>query len=274
MNIKKIIFLLALLLILGAPSCRQSDTKIPVMSVGKVAITTDVNDDNSPVLELSDVLDRAAVIYSSVEIINGQSGNRVEVAWKNISTGQVLATEWFIGKRQEGSPHDFLVETPPVNSWLVSSLSLAEISWPRGEYEVEVQLNHKLAKKVGFKIVSEQEFNVTSKKAMVKSLYLGEKINSQSQVITPQIEFSRTTPRIYAVALMSGVPKDTVVEATWRHWESGQIISKYTTKFTGSGYVPFRMDLDRIGSQWSKGTYTVAIFVDNVKIASKDFTIK
>jgi len=273
MNIKKIAFLLALLLVLGAPSCGQNK-KAPMMSVGKVAVTTDINDDNSPVLELSEILDRAPVIYCAAEVINGITGSRIEVTWTNLTKDETLATEWFVGERAEAGPHDFIGGTSPTDSWLASSISLTEISWPRGDYEVALQLNRKLVKKVGFRVVSEQEFDISSKKGLIKSLYLGEKINSQNQIISPQEEFSRTTPKIYAVALLSNVPINTSIKATWRHWESGRVISEYAAKFSGSGYLPFEMDLNRVGSQWPKGTYTVAVFVDNVQISSKDFTIK
>ena len=143
-----------------------------------------------------------------------------------------------------------------------------------GEYQVAVELNNKLVKQIGFKIVTEQEFNAAVKKGMIKSLYLGDQINSQNQIISPKTTFSRTTPKIYAVALMSNVPAKTSIKATWRYWESGLIVSEYSTTFSGSGYLPFEMDLDRVGSQWGKGTYTVAVFVDNVQISSKDFTIQ
>ncbi len=273
MNIKKIAFLLVLLLVLGAPSCGRNK-EAPVMSVGKVSMTTDINDNNSPVLELSEILDRAPVIYCTVEVSNGVAGSRIEGTWTDLSLNKTLATEWFVGDREAAGPRDFIGGASPTDSWLASSISLTEISWPRGDYEVAVQLNRKLVKKVGFKVVSEQEFYVSSKKGLIKSLYLGAKINSQNQIISPQEEFSRTTPKIYAVALLSNVPINTSIKATWRHWESGRVISEYATKFSGSGYLPFEMDLDRVGSQWPKGTYTVAVFVDNVQISSKDFTIK
>ncbi|MFA5967211.1 MAG: hypothetical protein WC805_01660 [Patescibacteria group bacterium] len=273
MNIRKIVFLIALLLVLGAPSCKQ-DNQDKTMTVGQAAITTDVNGDNSPVLELDKVLDRAPVIYCAVEIINGTAGNQVEVTWTDLTNNKTIATEWFVGKRADTGPHDFIGDTSPTNSWLATSIALNEVSWPRGDYEVAIQLNRQLAKKIGFQVVSEQEFDVSIKKGLVKSLYLGEEINSQNQIISPQTEFGRTVPRIYAVALLSNVPSGTSVKAAWRHWESGRVISTYTAKFSGSGYLPFAMDLNRVGNQWPKGTYTVTVSVDNVEISSKDFTIE
>ena len=273
MNVKKIVFLVALLLILGAPSCKQ-DAPVKKMTVGRAVITTDINEDNSPALELDKILDRAPIIYCAVEIIDGMTGNRVEVTWTNLTNSKTIATEWFVGKRAEAGPRDFVGGTNPVNSWLATSVALTEGSWPRGDYEVTVQLNRQLVKKIGFQIVSEQEFDVSAKKGLVKNLYLGEKINSQNQIVSPQTEFGRTVPRIYAVALMSNVPSNTAVKAAWRHWESGRVLSTYTAKFSGSGYLPFEMDLNRIGNQWPKGTYTITVSVDNVEISSKDFTVE
>lgn len=272
MNWKKIGWGLTLLIILGASGCKTSDTG--QAQLGKLAVTTQINQDNTPVAELSLIIDTAPKIYLSAEIINGRRGDRAQVTWRNLVKDQIIATENFTGRRQNDRPYDFIGLPSPATSWLASAITLTDINWPAGDYEAVIQLNDREAQRVGFTITTEQKFDVDAKKALVKNLWLGTQINSQNQITIPSTKFDRYAERIYAVVLLQKVPAGTRLTGSWKLLETGRVINEFMTDFSGGGYLPFALALDEVGRTiWAKGNYSFSLFVDNVLVRSQSFSI-
>lgn len=272
MNIKKIGLGLIALFILGAAGCRGggSDT----VQLGRLVITTQINQDNTPVAEVATVVDNAPKIYLTAEIINGRKGDRVQVTWRRIAKDQTIATENFTGRRSSERPSEFVAGTTPATSWLASTLTLTDISWSIGDYEAVVQLNDNEGQRVGFTIVTEREYDAAIKQSWVKSVRLGTEINSQYQITVPATQFERTTDKIYAVALLQNVPARTKFQGAWKLLETNLTLSNFITEFSGNGYLPFELSLDQAGrSVWTKGNYTFTLYVDNLPVATNNFTI-
>lgn len=272
--IKRLLFLLALVLILTAAGCRGE-----VTSVGEIAITTQIDGDNKPVGGSQQViLSTIPVIYLTAEVINAKQGTAVSVEWRYVTKDQILATELFRGGRNSDKPHEFITGLKPTNSFLASYLILSSLSWPPGSYEALIKLDGRTVKQIGFNIVGSREFDELSKKAMLKKLYLGSRINDQGQMAIPGSNFTQSQEKIYAVALLQGVPPSTVVKATWKYLDANQVITDFSVFFSGSDYLPFEISLERFGrlwpdGLWPRGTYEVALYVDNVLVTTKNFIV-
>lgn len=272
--IKKLLFLLPLVLILTAAGCKGD-----VASIGKVAIVTQINIDNSPMGDSQSViLATTPVIYLSTEVINGQTGTKVDVEWRYVTGDRILATELFRGRQNSSQPHEFVTGKQPTNSFLSSRIVLSKLGWDLGSYEAVIQLNGQIVKQIGFNIVSSNEFDDMSKKAMLKQLYLGSKVNDQGQIAIPGSRFTQNQEKIYAVALFQNVPAGTIIQAVWKHLDNNQVITNFSIPFSHSGYLPFEISLDRFGrlwadSLWPKGIYEISIYVDNVLVTTSNFTV-
>ena len=137
-----------------------------------------------------------------------------------------------------------------------------------------MSLNQAEEKQIGFSITSEQAYDVATKKAMVKNLLLGTEINSQDQIITPSTKFSRTDEQIYAVAQLQGVPASTQIKGSWKLLSTNEVLGSFVTAFSGGGYMPFKLTLEQAGrTVWPKGNYLFSLFVDNLEVATKNFSI-
>ena len=272
--IKKLLFLLPLILILTAAGCKGD-----VTSIGKVAVVTQVNIDNSPVGDSQSViLATTPVIYLSAEVINGQPGAKVDIQWRYVTGDKILVTESFRGRQSSSQPHEFVTGKKPINSFLSSRIILSKLGWDLGSYEAIIQLNGQLIKRIGFNVVSGNEFDEMSKKAMLKKLYLGSKVNEQGQIAIPGSRFAQNQEKIYAVALLQNVPAGTIIQAVWKHLDNNQVITNFSVPFSSGGYLPFEINLDRFGRLWAdnlwpKGIYEVSIYVDNVLVTTSNFTI-
>ncbi|MFH0912539.1 MAG: hypothetical protein V1807_02705 [Patescibacteria group bacterium] len=272
MNYKKIIFLVALLVILGAASCSKSSSSIA--TIGEMAVTTQINNDNTPISSLPVILDTSQKIYATVELINIQRGDNVQVIWSYTPKNQIIATETFNGRRASDQPYDFIGGPSPATSWLASSVTLTDLNWPNGDYEIVVQLNRKEIKKLGFTVTNEHELDTVTKQAMIKNTWLGKGINSNHQITLPTTNFSKTDDNIYAVVLTKDIPTNTRLKAQWELLETGQIINEFITTVSGSEYVPFVLNLQQSNrTTWAKGNYTFSLFVDNVMVGTKNFQI-
>lgn len=271
MNIKKVGLCLALLLILGAAGCGGPRKTI---RLGQAMITTQINADNSPVGEVATILDSTRKIYLSAEVIDARRGDKVGVTWRSVGKDQILATEVFTGRRTSDRSTEFMVGSAPITSWLASTLILNDISWAAGDYEAIIQINAVEVKRMGFAIVTERDYDTAAKQAYVKNIWLGTEINSRDQIVSPATIFSKTDEIIYAVVSLWNVPKGTKFQGTWKLLETNQIINNFATEFTGSGYLPFDISLSEVKrSVWIKGNYTFTIAVDNLPVATKNFTI-
>ena len=272
--IKKLLFLLPLILILTAAGCRGD-----VASIGRVAIVTQVNVDNSPIGESQTIImPTIPVIYLSAEVINGQFGSKVDIEWHYVTGDRILVTESFMGGRSVNQPHEFIASKISTDSFLSSRIVLSKLGWDLGSYEVIIQLNDQIVKRIGFNIVSGDEFEDMSKIAMLKNLYLGSKINDQGQIAIPGSRFVQNQEKIYAVALLQNVPADTIIRAVWKHLGNNQVITNFSVPFSDSGYLPFEISLDRLSRLWAdnlwpKGIYEVSIYVDNVLVTTSNFTV-
>ena len=261
-------------LLLSAASCGGKPAQ-----VDRAAIATGINPDNSPVGEAQlNLLLTTPTIYLCAEVVNAKEDTAIDVEWRYLTADRVLATETFRGGRTDDRPQEFITGVGPATSWLYSHITLTGLSWPMGSYEVTVKLDGQEVDRVDFNVVGSQQFDELSKKALVESFYLGSKLNDQSQIAIPGSQFSRSQEEIYAVALLKGAPAATKVRAVWRYLEGGVTINDFLTTFSGSGYLPFDISLSRFGKLWSDrlwpaGTYSVSLYVDNVLVTTKNFTV-
>ncbi|MFA5270325.1 MAG: hypothetical protein WC400_01790 [Patescibacteria group bacterium] len=273
-QLQKISFLLVGVLLLSAAGCGSK----PV-SIGDVAIVTQINGNNSPVTESQlNIISTAPAIYLCAEVVNAREGAVVEVEWQYLTGNRLVATESFTGARGDDTPQDFATGVAPTNSWLSSRINLSSLSWALGSYEAIVRLNGKEAKRIDFNVVGSQEFDELAKKALIETVYLGSQVNDQNQVTIPATRFSRSQEKIYAVALLKNAPAGTGVKAVWEQLETGKQISAFNTTFSGSGYLPFDISLSTIGKSWADrlwpaGNYSVSIYVDKVLVTTKNFSV-
>jgi len=271
---QKTSFLLLGVLLLSAASCGSK----PV-SISKAAITTQINNDNSPATASQlNILSTTPTIYLCAEVANAREGAAVEVEWKYLTGDRLVATESFVGGRSEDSPQEFVTGVAPTTSWLSSRVALSGLSWAMGSYEVVIRLNGQEATRIDFNVVGSQAFDDLAKKALVETVYLGSKLNEQNQVTVPGTKFSRSQEKIYAVALLKQAPQGTAVRAVWEQLETGKQISDFNTTFSGSGYLPFNISLSLLGKSWADrlwpaGNYSVSIYVDKVLVTTKNFSI-
>lgn len=265
---------LAVLILLSAAGCGGKPTQI-----GRVAIATQINRDNSPVGESQlNILLITPTIYFCAEAINAKEGSAIDVEWRYLTGDRLLATETFRGGRTDDRPQEFITGVGPVTSWIYSHITLSGLSWPVGSYEVTLRLNGKTERQTDFNIVGSQEFDELGKRALVESFYLGSKLNDQNQVAIPGNQFTRSQEKIYAVALLKNAPVATKVKAIWRYLEKGVTINEFLTTFSGSGYLPFEISLSHFGRiwpdrLWPAGTYSVSLYVDNVLVTTKNFSV-
>lgn len=268
------LLLLPVVLVLAAAGCRGE-----AASIGQAAITTQVDAKNKIIgLPQSVILSTTPVIYLSTEVVKAAQGDQVEVEWRYVTGNRVLATESFRGERAQGSPHEFLAGPAPATSFLASRIILSDLSWPTGSYEAVVRLNGQLAGRVGFNVADDKDFEELSKKAMLKKLYLGSQINNQGQIAVPGNHFNRNQEAIYAVVLLQDVPAGTTIKAAWKYLDGGQMITDFSASFGGGGYLPFEISLDKFSrlwpdGLWPEGVYEVVIYVDNVQVTTKNFTV-
>lgn len=273
-HLSKILLLTLGVLLLGAAGCGSQPA-----SIGRVAVVTQINTDNSPTTESqANVLSTTPAIYFSAEVMNAREGTAVDVEWRYLTDNRVVATETFRGGRSEASPQEFIVGVAPATSWIASRITLSGLSWAMGSYEVTIKLNGQAAKQVNFNVVGSQVFDELAKKALVETVYLGSRLNDKNQVAIPGTKFARSQDNIYAVVLLKDAPAGTAVRAVWEQLETGKQISDFNTSFSGSGYLPFDISLNTVGKNWPdrlwpNGTYSVSIYVDKVLVTTKNFSI-
>jgi len=280
MIIKQFIYLFIIPILLFsffATGCGQTTDNIT--SLGKLGITTAINNDNSPFNDFEQVvISTAPEIYLSAQIINVVQGTKAQVEWRYVTGNQIIATEFFKGERSDDKPHEFVIKTSPATSFFSSQITLSDINWPVGSYEVTVTLNNQTIKKINFNIVNDNDFDQLSKKAMLKNLYLGSMVNKENQIAVPGDNFACDQEKIYAVALFQNVPAGTIIKANWTYLDTNRIITNFSVPFSGAGYLPFEINLDRFSRLWSNrlwpaGTYKVSIYVDNVLVTTRNFTV-
>lgn len=266
---------LLLVLLITASGCGGSKAETNIINL---AMSTQINTDNSPVNERNVFLSSTPVLYFSAVVVGATSDTKIEVKWLNATKNQVLATETFRGGRTAERPQEFLVGTKPVNSYFSSRLNLVGISWPLNTYEVQVALDGKEVGKINFNVVADKDFDVINKQSYLKNLYLGSAINKDKQVTIPGTTFERSQEKIYAVALFQDMPANTDVLAVWKSLSDSRNIDSFYTKFSGSGYLPFEISLEKFGRLWSdglwpKGIFEFSLYVDNVLVITKNFAI-
>jgi hypothetical protein len=166
----------------------------------------------------------------------------------------------------------------PTTSYLSSKINLSGAGWSVGTYEITVNLNDKEIGKLNFNIVGDKDFDLLAKKNLLKSFYLGSQINKDKQITLPGTVFARNQDKIYAVALFKEVPAGTTMKAIWKYLDNNQSIDTFYTQFSGSGYLAFEISLEKFGRLWSdglwpKGNFEVSLYVDNVLIITKNFTV-
>jgi len=261
-------------LLLSAAGCGSKPAQID-----RAVIAMEINHDNSPVREAQpNLLLTTPAIYLCAEVANAKEDTTIDVEWRYLTADRVLATEAFRGGRTDDRPQEFVTGVGPATSWIYSHITLTGLSWPVGSYEVTVKLDGREVSRVDFNVVGSQQFDELSKKALVESFYLGSKLNDQSQIAIPGSQFPRSQGEIYAVALLKGAPAATKVRAVWRYLEGGVTINDFLTTFSGSGYLPFDISLSRFGKLWPDrlwpvGTYSVSLYVDNILVTTKNFTV-
>lgn len=249
------------------------------VSISQVAIATQINTDNSPVYDSQiNVLSTTPTIYLCAEVVGAREGTAVDVEWRYLTGDRLISTEAFRGNRSEDTPREFITGVAPATSWISSHITLSSLSWSMGSYEAIVRLNGQEVKRASFNIVGSQEFDELSKKALVETVYLGSKINDQSQITIPGTRFGRSQEKIYAVVLLKDAPAGTGVRAVWEQLETRKQISAFNTTFSGSGYLPFDISLSLLGKSWPDrlwpaGNYSVSIYVDKVLVTTKNFSI-
>ena len=269
-----LLLILPLFLILTAAGCQKE-----VTSLGRVAITTQINNDNTPTGESQQILLLTTpVIYLTAEIINAKHNTQVTVEWHYLTEDQMLATESFRGGRTQGRPHEFVVAPQPMTSFLSSRITLSDLSWSLGSYQASIKLNGQLVKQIEFNIVGDKEFHEFFPKAMLKSFYLGSQINNKNQITIPGDRFTRDQEEIYAVALLRDVPIGTTIKVTWKYLDANRVITDFSVPFSGDGYLPFKITLNRFSRLWSDGLWPVGIYeitfyVDNVLVTTKNFAV-
>ncbi len=276
---KQFIYLLivpVLLFSFFATGCRQtSDTA----SLGQFGITTAINNDNSPFNNFEQVvISTAPEIYLSTQIIDAIKGTKVQVEWRYVTGDQTIATEIFKGERSSDKPHEFIIGTSPTTSFFSSRIILSDINWLVGSYEVIIMLNNRAIQRADFNIVNDSDFDQLSKKAMLENLYLGSMVNKENQIAVPGDNFARDQEKIYAVALFRNVPAGTTIKASWAHLDTNRVITNFSVPFSGADYLPFEISLSRFSRLWPSGlwptgTYKVSIYVDNVLVTTRNFTV-
>lgn len=268
-----IIFFLILLLLAGG--CGQPKEGV---SLTNLTTTNQINADNSPVNSKNVFLSSAPAIYFTAVAVDATQNTRVDIQWQNATQDQIIATEVFRGGRTKERPQEFLVGLKPTTSYFSSKINLSGLAWSIGTYEVQVKLNGKDVGRINFNIVGDEDFDVLAKKSLLQSFYLGSQINSDKQVTVPGTVFNPNQEKIYAVALFKEVPANTSVKAVWKYLDENRNIDSFYMKFNGSGYLAFEISLEKFGRLWSdglwpKGNFEVSLYVDNVLIITKNFTV-
>lgn len=262
-------------LIVTVSGCGQPKA---LTSINSLTTTAQINQDNSPAHKAQVFLAGTPKIYFSAKVTNAVPGTKVDVQWTYATGNRVIATESFRGGRDKERPQEFMLGLKPATSFIASQITLNQISWPLGTYAVAINLNGQPAGEINFNIVSDKDFDLLSKKGLLKNIYLGSQINKQKQVTIPGTNFTRDQETIYAVALFEDVPANTTIKAVWKYLNGNQEIDSFYAPFSGSGYLPFAIGLENFGRLWAdrlwpKGNYEVSLYVDNVPIITKNFTV-
>ncbi|MEA1910022.1 MAG: hypothetical protein U9M89_03310 [Patescibacteria group bacterium] len=268
---KRLTSILISVLLLSAPSCNNSQS---IAKIGQMAVSTDVNLNNSPVSEMKTVVSIAPKIYASVEVVGGARGDSIQVVWENKTEGRIIETELFEGRHSASRPHEFEGGKFPITSWLASIITLEDYSWPTGEYIVTATLNGASERSAFFEVVTESDYDQKNKEKMIKNITFGTEINSRNQVVSKAENFARTDENIYASVLFQDVPEGTQMKANWKSLETGEGLSNFVQDYAGSGYLAFKLGLDEVGrTVWLRGNYVFQLFVDNTLVITKNFTI-
>lgn len=270
---KGITLLLVLLMITSG--CGQPKEGV---SLANLTTTNQINADNSPVSSKNVFLSSTPAIYFTAKVIDATQNTVVEVKWRNATKDQVLATESFKGGRTKDRPQEFMVGLKPTTSYLYSKISLSGIGWSIGTYEIQAKLNGVEVGKLNYNIVADDDYDLINKRNLLKNLYLGSQINQDKQITVPSTVFDRDQEKIYASALFKDVPVGTTIRTVWKYLDGNREIDSFYTKFSGSGYLVFEISLEKFGRLWSdglwpKGNFEVSLYVDNVLIITKNFTV-
>lgn len=280
---KPIIFsLMSLLIMVFLSGCSLSRSKEEVeikTTIDELGVTTQIGLDNSPTFGFSNVVSSTAEeIYLSGKITNAVRGMTINIIWRYVTSNTTIATESLNGTRSRNKPYDFITDDDPQTSYFVSRITLNDIGWQIGNYEVIVKYNNRIIETIDFEVVSETDFEQSSKIGMLKSIYLGSQINTSNQITIPTKKFTRDQEDIYAVALFSNIPTSTTIKASWWYIDNNQKITDFTQQFSGNGYFPFKISLDDFSRLWSDGIwpighYRVNIYVDNTIVATENFIV-
>ncbi|MBU1082879.1 hypothetical protein KKE14_00320 [Patescibacteria group bacterium] len=270
---RAVTLLLALLVLVGGCGQPKEGARLT-----ELTIASQVNADNSPVNSQNVFLSSTPAIYFTAKAVDAIQGTRIDIRWMDATRDQVLATEVLRGGRNKERPQEFMLGLKPATSYIYSKINLTGVGWLIGTYEVQVKVDGKDAGQLNFNIVGDKDFDLLTKKTLLKSFYLGSQINQNKQVTIPGTTFSSNQEKIYAVALFKEVPANTDMKVVWKYLDGNQDIDSFYTKFSGSGYLAFDISLEKFGRLWPnrlwpKGNFEVFLYVDNVLIITKNFTV-
>lgn len=263
---------LVLLFTLGAAACSSSNPT----SIGQVAVTTGLGLYNQPANELSKVPTSAEKIYLSAEVLDSTRVTRTRVQWYRLPS-QLLASEDFQGNRTGTNQFDFNKQAQ--SSYLASSISKSDVTWPLGEYRVEVFIDGALAKTVFFTVVTEQEASTSQLASIVRSVKTGDTLNGQFQLSGSETVFERATDHIYVQADIRGAQPGTDLTIKTRFVKEDRIFANFAYEIVDDEVIVVDLARSRFGKLWPdrfwpEGTFEATVLVNNVEVALHTFVVK
>ncbi len=243
---------LIIAVILGGGSCSVTTARLT-----EPAMASKIDPDTmEPVIKTDEFKSDTPVIYATALLKNAPEDTKITSTWiyleddTEIASVDVLSTE---------------------TSQAVSfSLSRPDNGFPAGQYKVELAIDGELVETLRFTV---EAAAVVLKPQLTEAAIASEIDPNTQKALTKTDRFLPDTPMIYATALLSDAPEDTMVTATWTYTEDGTKIASVDVLSTkASQYISF--SLSRPDNGFPVGQYQVELAIDGKRAETLRFVVE
>ncbi len=198
-------------------------------NIDRAVMARSVNEDNSPNGETSVYNMHESLLHCCVSMANTPEGTKVKSIWR------------FDEGETERSVIDSTEIDVATSGWVDFTLALTEMGLPYSRYSVDLYINGKYARSVGFSV--EPMFN----ESVVKEAVLATAVNENSFPAEVVTAFQAGIKKIFAPIYVQGQPAGSVFSSAWyQHDAAGAraLITDADIAFEESGWIGFSLTLD------------------------------
>lgn len=253
-----------------------------VSPIDRIQLALDINSkSNQPIGGLTDgtAPSTADNIYLSGRVLNVSRVNSVYVRWSR--EGTIVATQVLVGNRDSSTPFDFDRNSKSSSNYFYSSVKKPDVSWPLGNYLVEVLLDGKyLIESHSFKVVPANDYSNLQSQTLITSVATSDRVDlTRQEVIGSKTSFARDAKHIYLGVVLKEARPNAKMGLSVDYVAGGfTVVSFQKTLSAGETSILFDASLDQLGDLWGSqlwgaGLYRVKLLLDGAEVRTLEFRV-